>query len=63
MDLAHHAGLHPTYIGQLENGRRNLALLNMLALANALQVEVQELLGPPDPAPSRVAAGPGRDRA
>ena len=44
MTLAHRANLHPTYIGQVENGRRNLAVLNVLALATALKVDVADLL-------------------
>ena len=43
MDLAHKAGLHPTYIGQIENGRRNVALLNVYALAKALGVDPADL--------------------
>ncbi len=46
MELAHEAGLHPTYIGQVENGRRNLALLNVVALAGALSVSPRDLLPP-----------------
>ena len=45
MALAHEAGLHPTYIGQVENGRRNVALLNVHALATALGVTASDLLG------------------
>lgn len=44
MNLAAKAGLHYTYIGQIENGRRNLALLNLYSLAAALEVEVGDLL-------------------
>lgn len=44
MALAHEAGLHPTYIGQVENGRRNVALLNIRALADALGVTAGDLL-------------------
>jgi transcriptional regulator with XRE-family HTH domain len=47
MALAHAAGLHATYIGQIENGRRNLALLNVVALAEALEVEVADLFRDP----------------
>jgi len=44
MDLAHTAGIHPTYIGSVENGERNVALLNLYGLAQALGVEVADLL-------------------
>ena len=46
MDLAHRAGLHATYIGQVETGRRNLALLNVYALARALDADLTDLLPP-----------------
>lgn len=46
MDLAHRAGLHPTYIGQVEGGLRNVALLNVVALAAGLQVAPAELMPP-----------------
>lgn len=37
-ELAHAAGLDRTYIGQVENGRRNLSLKAVWQLADALQV-------------------------
>ncbi len=33
--LADHAGMHRTYIGSVERGERNVALLNIYALASA----------------------------
>lgn len=42
--LADHAGLHRTYIGSVERGERNVALLNIYALAAALGVDVTDLL-------------------
>lgn len=44
--LAERSGLHRTYIGSCERGERNLALLNIVALATALDLDVTELLGP-----------------
>jgi len=41
--LAELANLHRTYIGQVECGKRNLALKNIAKLANALSVPVKEL--------------------
>jgi transcriptional regulator with XRE-family HTH domain len=43
-DLAHRAGLHPTYISGIERGRRNVGLLNIIALSRALGVQPAELL-------------------
>jgi transcriptional regulator with XRE-family HTH domain len=43
-DLAHEAGLHRSYIGQVESGRRNMALDNLVRLARALGLSLGELL-------------------
>lgn len=37
-ELAHAAGLDRTYIGSVENGRRNISLKAMWQLADALQI-------------------------
>ena len=42
-DLAQLAGLHPTYVGGIERGERNLGLDNLLKIANALSVHPSEL--------------------
>ena len=42
-ELADRAGLHRTYIGGVEQGRRNLSLLNILKIAGALEVKPEEL--------------------
>jgi transcriptional regulator with XRE-family HTH domain len=41
--LAELADLHRTYIGQVECGKRNLALRNIAKLAKALNVSVKKL--------------------
>jgi transcriptional regulator with XRE-family HTH domain len=38
-ELAEHAGLHWTYIGGIERGERNVALLNIVRIAHALKVK------------------------
>jgi len=42
--LAELANMHRTYIGQLESGKRNIALKNIAKLAKALKVSVKDLL-------------------
>jgi len=41
--LAELADLHRTYIGQIETGKRNIALKNIAKLAEALGVSIKEL--------------------
>ena len=41
--LAELADLHRTYIGQIECGKRNVALKNIAKLAKALEVSIKEL--------------------
>ncbi len=42
--LAHKAGLHRTYIGMIERGEKNITLINIEKLANALNVPISKLL-------------------
>ena len=42
--LAELAGLHRNYVGGIERGERNVALLNIVKLAQALNVRVTKLV-------------------
>ncbi|MBI2327169.1 helix-turn-helix transcriptional regulator [Candidatus Curtissbacteria bacterium] len=42
--LADLAGMHFTYIGQIERGKRNPSLINLERLAKALKIKAGELL-------------------
>ncbi|HVM41469.1 MAG TPA: helix-turn-helix transcriptional regulator [Acidimicrobiia bacterium] len=42
--LGQRAGLHPTYIGGIERGERNLSLHNILKVARALEIDAGELM-------------------
>ncbi|WP_343390515.1 helix-turn-helix transcriptional regulator [Candidatus Amarobacter glycogenicus] len=43
--LAAKCGLHRNYVGALERGERNVALLNICRLAQALNCQPADLLG------------------
>jgi len=41
--LAHRAELHRTYIGMIERAEKNITLINIEKIANALEVEIKDL--------------------
>jgi transcriptional regulator with XRE-family HTH domain len=43
-ELAGRAGLHRTYVGGIERGERNVAVVNLVRLARALLVDVGALM-------------------
>ncbi|VVC75723.1 HTH-type transcriptional regulator SinR [Aquicella siphonis] len=45
-NLANLAGLHRTYVSSVERGERNISIDSMEKLANALNVDIRELLDP-----------------
>ncbi len=42
-ELAEHADLDRTYIGSIERGERNVAVLNLACIARALKITLKEL--------------------
>lgn len=42
--LAELAGLHRTYVSSVERGQRNISLLNIEKLAEALNIEMRDLM-------------------
>jgi transcriptional regulator with XRE-family HTH domain len=43
-ELASRAGIHRTYIGDVERGKRNVGLVNMQRLADGLDVSLAEIV-------------------
>lgn len=43
-ELAHKADLHRTYIGMIERAEKNITLINIGKIANALNIDNKELL-------------------
>jgi len=43
-ELAEKADLHPTYVGSVERGERNIALENIVAIAKALKCSPKDLM-------------------
>jgi len=42
--LADLAGLHRTYVGDVERGERNISLMNMVKIARAMHVKLSTLV-------------------
>lgn len=42
-ELAHRAGIHRTYLSDVERGQRNIALVNIEHLAKALELKLSDL--------------------
>jgi transcriptional regulator with XRE-family HTH domain len=42
--LAHECGIHWTFLGQVERGRRNISLRNLLKIADGLDIDPAELV-------------------
>jgi transcriptional regulator with XRE-family HTH domain len=42
-ELAYRANLHRTYIGMIERAEKNITLLNIEKIANALEISVNDL--------------------
>ncbi len=50
-DLAELSGLHRTYVGSVERGERNISIDNIERLANALNLNIVDLLAENEPTP------------
>jgi transcriptional regulator with XRE-family HTH domain len=44
-ELGQRCGLHRTFIGSVERGERNVAVLNLLRISQILRVPLAELVG------------------
>ena len=61
-ELAHRSGMHWTYLGGIERGERNPALINIARLAAALQVSPAELFSIFTQRPARKGTTPQKRR-
>ena len=48
-ELSYRADLHRTYIGMIERAEKNITLVNIEKIANALNVEIKELFNEAKP--------------
>jgi len=46
-ELAFRSGLHRTYVSSAERGKRNVGLVNVERLAEALNIDICEFFSPP----------------
>jgi transcriptional regulator with XRE-family HTH domain len=42
-ELAHKADLHRTYIGMIERAEKNITLVNIEKIANALEISIKDI--------------------
>lgn len=42
-ELAHKANLHRTYIGMIERAEKNITLVNIENIANALEISIKDI--------------------
>ncbi len=43
-ELGRRAGLHPTYIGQIERGEKNITVISLNKISNALDISLSCLI-------------------
>lgn len=43
-DLGAIVGIHRTYVSEVENGRRNIGIVNLYKIAKALKISLSELM-------------------
>jgi len=43
-ELAHKTGLHRAYVGQIERGEKNIGIENLMKIAKALKVRLDDLV-------------------
>lgn len=43
-ELAFRSGIHRTYISSVERGERNIAIVNMKKIADALELHLKEII-------------------
>jgi transcriptional regulator with XRE-family HTH domain len=60
--LAERAGIHRTYVADIERGQRHVGLVNVARLAAALEVDLPALMAVVESAHNRGACAPRRAR-